>query len=178
MLYTTNFITLDGVMSDPEVWHPAYASDESMDILERQMDAADAMLIGRRTYDEFAEYWPQQEDTVRFATRTNTIRKVVVTSRPGPLTWTNSAALEGDVPDGVRALKQQLDEVAVVGSATLTRSLLTEGLVDEMRFYLDPFVRGEGRRLFEAGIPATRLELVDQRALPRGVHYLAYRAST
>jgi dihydrofolate reductase len=80
MLYSTTFLTLDGVMADPHVWHPAYASREALDLLESQVAAAGTMLIGRRTYEEFASWWPGQGDEVPLARVTNAIRKDVVTS--------------------------------------------------------------------------------------------------
>jgi dihydrofolate reductase len=177
VLYTTMFVTLDGVMSDPEVWHPAYASDESLRLLQEQIDAADAMLIGRRTHDEFAEYWPRQDDSVPLARRTNDMRKFVVTSRRGPLGWTNASALEGDVRAAITDLKARFGEIALPGSATVVRELLGHGLIDEMRFYLDPLVRGEGRRLFDGTLPEIPLELLERRDLPNGVLYLRYRVS-
>jgi dihydrofolate reductase len=174
MLFSSTFLTLDGVTSDPHVWHPAYASDESLALLGEQLDAVDAMLLGRRTYEGFASYWPDQDDTVPLARRTNEIPKHVVTSRRQPLTWTGATALAGDLVAAVRRLKAD-HELIVPGGAALLRSLLAAGLLDEMRFYLDPLVVGQGLRLFADGAATTRLDLVDRRPLPNGVQYLAYR---
>ena len=174
MLSSSTFLTLDGVMSDPHVWHPAYASDESLALLAEQMDRADVMLIGRRTYDEFASWWPHQGDDVPLASRTNAIPKRVVTSARGPLDWHGASRLEGDVVPAVRALKDQVGDVALAGSGTLFRALLAAGLIDEMRITLDPLVLGTGLRLF-AGVPVTGFELVERIDLPKGVQYLAYR---
>ena len=176
VLFTSNFITLDGVIGDPQIWHPAYASEESVTMLAEQIDADDtAMVIGRATYDGFVSYWPDQDDTVPMARRTNEIKKWVVTSDPAPLGWNNSSIVEGEPMDGIRRLKGQGGDLFVPGSATLVAGLLAAGLVDEMRFYLDPFIYGHGRRLLDEGVPATAFELVDERALPHGVRYLAYR---
>jgi dihydrofolate reductase len=174
MLFSSTFLTLDGVMSDPHVWHPAYASDESVTLLAEQLDAADAMLLGRRTYEGFAAYWPHQDDSVPLARRTNEMPKHVVTSGRGPLTWTGATVVEGDLVTAVRRLAADHD-LLVPGGAVLLRSLLAAGVLDEMRFYLDPLVAGRGVRLFADGAAPTRLELVDRRPLPKGVEYLAYR---
>jgi dihydrofolate reductase len=180
MLHSTNFLTLDGVVSDPHVWHPAYASDESLALLGAQLDAADGMVLGRRTYEELASYWPQQGDDVPLARRTNAMPKHVVTSTLASVDWTGAAIVPvagADVVDAVRRLAQAHGDLLVPGSITLTRALLAGGLLDGLRFYLDPLVAGHGERLFApgAGAPEVRLELVDRVDLPHGVVYLAYR---
>lgn len=175
MLYTSTFLTLDGVMTDPQIWHPAYASEASIALLADHLESADGMLLGRRTNDEFVAYWPTQDDSVPLARRTKEIAKWVVTSSPGPLGWETATALEGDPIDAVRRLKAQGGEIMVPGSASLVDSLLRAELVDELRIYLDPVVVGRGRRFLADGLPAVELELVDDIALPRGVRYLAYR---
>jgi dihydrofolate reductase len=175
VLSTSTFLTLDGVMTDPHVWHPLFASDESLAMLAERMDAADAMVLGRRTSDEFAQYWPAQSDSVPLARRTNDIAKWVATSRPGPLGWANTTALEGDPIEAIRSLKERGDDLVVSGSATVVRAVLAAGLVDEVQIYLDPIIVGSGGRLFADGLPATTFELVDERALPKGMRYLAYR---
>jgi dihydrofolate reductase len=175
MLYSTTFLTLDGVMADPHVWHPAYASREALDLLESQVAAAGTMLIGRRTYEEFASWWPGQGDEVPLARVTNAIRKDVITSTLDRLDW-NNAHLAG--PDPVAAARRVVEDhrdVAVPGSATLVRALLTAGVLDELRVTVDPYVAGAGKRLFPDDGPEVRLELVDHRSLPNGVQYLAYR---
>jgi dihydrofolate reductase len=174
MLYSTTFLTLDGVMSDPHVWHPAYASDESLRMLGDQIDAADAMLIGRRTYEEFASWWPGQDDSVPLARRTNAMPKLVVTATLDTVEWTNSTIVAGELFGAVKRLAADA-QIAVPGSGTLVRALLDAGLLDEMRLYLDPLVVGHGRRLFDDVLPQISLELVQQSALPKGVMYLVYR---
>lgn len=175
VLYSTTFLSFDGVMSDPHVWHPAFTSAESMQMLGEHLEAADAMLLGRRTYEEFASYWPNQDDSVPFARRTNEIHKHVVTRSIDALKWTNSSVVDRHFLIGVSRLKEANDQIMLPGSATLVRGLLNAGLLDEMRFYLDPIVLGQGQRLFEHGLSRIYLELIDQRALPKGVQYLAYR---
>jgi dihydrofolate reductase len=175
MLYSTNFLSLDGVMSHPEKWHPPYASDESGAILAEHLDSADAMLIGRRTYEEFAAHWPSQDDSVPIARRMNQIHKYVVSGSRSSFDWANTQGVGGDLVGAVDAVRRANDEVIVPGGAMLIRGLLDEGLIDEMRFYLDPIVVGEGERLFGGSSRQRSFELVDERSLPKGVRYLAYR---
>jgi dihydrofolate reductase len=175
MIYSTTFLTLDGVMSDPHVWHPAYASPESLDLLESQVAAAGTMLVGRRTYEEFAAWWPDQGDDVPLARVTNTMRKDVVTSTLDRLDWTNAHLAGPDPVAAARRLVAAHGDVAVPGSATPVRALLAAGVLDQVRVTIDPYVAGAGTRLFPDGGPDVRLTLVDRRSLPNGVVYLAYR---
>lgn len=175
MIFTSTFLTLDGVMSDPEVWHPPFSSAESIELLADQLDSVDAMLLGRITSDEFAALWPPQPDAVPLARRTNEITKWVATSGESIRAWPNAGTLDGEPIEAIARLRDDGVSMMVPGSATLVRSLLAVGLVDEMRVYLDPVVVGTGRRLFELDGNQHRCTLADARSLPNGVHYLAYR---
>lgn len=169
------FLTLDGVMEGPHLWHPPYTSDESLALLDEQLAGATAMLLGRRTYEEFAAYWPYQPKDVPLAEATNAMRKYVVSrtlSRPG---WNNTTVLSEGMAAAVRTLADREPAVMVPGSAQLVRELLSEGLLSELRITLDPLVAGHGRRLFPDVGASTRMELIDSRRLPRGVTYLVYR---
>lgn len=175
MLYSTTFVSLDGIVSDPHVWFPRFASDESLALLADHMDDAGAMLIGRRTYEEFAEWWPRQPDSVPLATRTNAMTKYVVSTTLRSAVWHGSELLPADdLAGAVAGLRERHRTVAVAGSATLQRWLLRTGLLDEMRLYLAPVVLGGGLRLFDGTVPPAELQLTDRRALPNGVQYLAY----
>jgi dihydrofolate reductase len=106
-IYASMFLTLDGVMEAPHVWHPAYVSEESRTVLAEQMASATAMLLGRRTYDDFAGYWPYQPSEVPLAHATNSIRKYVVSrtlSAPG---WNKTTVLDAGLVAAVRVLKEQ-----------------------------------------------------------------------
>lgn len=109
------------------------------------------------------------------ARRTNQIRKYVVSATVDSFGWTNTQGVGGDLVEAVGAVRGANDEVIVPGGAMLIRTLLDEGLIDEMRFYLDPIVVGEGLRLFADNTEQISFELTDQRMLPNGVTYLAYR---
>jgi dihydrofolate reductase len=175
VLYSTMFLSLDGVVSDPHLWHPRFMSEQSMAMLAAQLDAAEAMLLGRRTFDDFASYWPGQDDAVPLARRTNELPKFVVTRGPRLLEWANSSVAGADPLAAATQLKRNYARIMVAGGATLVRSLLAAGALDEMRFYLDPVVLGRGRRLFDGGLGELSFQLADRRDLPNGVQYLAYR---
>ena len=175
MLYATMFITLDGVVSDPHVWHPRFMSEESMAMLGEHLDAADGMLLGRRTYQEFASYWPDQDAGVPLARRTNEMPKFVVSGTLPAVAWANSSIVGADPLAAARQLKKAHERTMVPGGPTLVRSLLAAGALDELRFYLDPIVVGSGQRLFDGGLAGVSFERVDHRELPNGVQYLAYR---
>ena len=96
MLWTMTFLTLDGVMADPHLWHARYAGEDALALVAEQLDEADAMLLGRRTYDEFATWWPSQGDSTPIARLTNAIPKLVVTSDSSGLSWGPVAALGSD----------------------------------------------------------------------------------
>jgi len=174
-VYASMFLTLDGVMEAPHVWHPAYVSEESMAQLAAQIDGVTAMLLGRRTYEDFAGYWPHQPSEVPLADATNSIRKYVISQTLDAAAWNNTTVLNGDIVEAVRGLKEHEGDILVPGGARLCRLLLRERLLDELRITLDPIVVGRGRRLFADASPETRLELLTCRELPRGVTYLVYR---
>lgn len=175
MLYSSMFLSLDGVVSDPHIWHPRFMSEQSVAMLAEQLDAAEAMLLGRRTFDAFASYWPNQGDAVPLARRTNEIPKFVVTSGPRLARWANSSVAGADPLAVATQLKENYGRIMVAGGATLVRSLLSAGTLDEMRFYLDPIVLGRDERLFERGLSEMSFRLADRRDLPNSVQYLAYR---
>src|SRR5262245_32521593 len=176
VLYATMFISLDGVVSDPHMWHPRFMSEESVVMLGEQLDEADAMLLGRRTYQDFASYWPYQDDAVPLARRTNEIRKFVVSGTRAAVEWANTSFVGADPVAAATQLKKAHECIMLAGGPTLVRSLLAQGALDEMRLYLDPIVIGSGQRLFNGGPAGVSFERVDCRELPNGVQYLAYRA--
>lgn len=178
-LYSLTFMSLDGVMEAPERWHFAYYSDELGQQLRTQLESAGAMLLGRVTYQEFAAYWPQQPPDTPFADLNNNIRKYVVSTTLDKATWNNTTLINRNIPEAIRQLKRQPGgDLHLTGSATLVRSLLQAGLLDELRFQLSPVIVGSGRRLFgdgAAAIGSMGLQLVESKTLPHGVLALVYR---
>jgi dihydrofolate reductase len=174
----SELVSLDGVMESPERWAFPYSNDEMEEANAAGMAAADAMLLGRVTYQEFAAYWPYQNSTEQPYTDylNNTPKFVVSTTLEEPLEWQNSTLIKGNVAEEVSRLKQQPGkDITIVGSGTLVRSLLRDGLLDELTLMVHPIVMGSGKRLFEEGGDQKALELVDSKTFSTGVLYLTYR---
>ncbi|MGW5627899.1 dihydrofolate reductase family protein [Streptosporangium sandarakinum] len=127
------FLSLDGVMESPEKWHFPYFNEEMGQAVAAQAAGADAMLLGRATYQEFAGYWPTAGDDP-MAAQMNETPKYVVSSTLKTLEWQNSTLISGNVTEEIARLKQGPGrDISITGSATLVRSLLREGLLDELR---------------------------------------------
>jgi dihydrofolate reductase len=173
------FLSLDGVYEAPDQWHFPYFNDEMGAAVGELMAAADTMLLGRVTYEEFAGYWPQQSsDDVDAADFMNNTPKLVVSnSLKTPLAWQNSTLISGDVGAELTKLKQQPGKnISITGSGTLVRTLLRDGLLDELRLLVHPIVIGSGKkRLFPAENEQELLELVDAQTFSTGVLYLTYQ---
>jgi dihydrofolate reductase len=175
-LYSLTFMSLDGVMEAPDRWHFAYYSDQMGQELRAQLESAGAMLLGRVTYQEFAAYWPQQPPDAPFADLNNTIRKYVVSTTLDRANWNNTTLINRNIPEAIHELKRQPGgDLHLTGSATLVRSLLEAGLLDELRIQLSPVIVGSGKRLFRDGAASMGLQLAESKTLPHGVLALAYR---
>jgi dihydrofolate reductase len=170
---STFFVSLDGVVEAPQDWHFPYFNDEMAAAIGAAMGSSDAMLVGRVTYQEWAGFWPDADDEM--ADYMNNTPKYVASRTLDKVEWSNSRLLEGDVPSAVAALKEKPGkDIVMSGSATLARSLLREGLVDELHLMIHPVVVGEGARLFPNG-EKHALELVDSKTFGTGVVYTIYR---
>ena len=169
------FISLDGVVEAPETWHLPYFSDEMGEIVGSQAADADAMLLGRVTYQEFAAFWPQQASDDEFAGQMNATRKYVASTTLQDVEWQNSELIRGDLGEGLRALKAQPGrDIQIVGSPTLVRSLLRQGLIDELRLLVHPIVVGSGKKLFTDEAERIPLQLSSAQPLATGVLHLTY----
>jgi dihydrofolate reductase len=170
------YVSLDGVSESPEKWTFPYFNDEVEQVIASQMAETDAGLLGRRTYQEFAAYWPNQTaDDNPLADQINNMPKFVVSTTLPSVEWQNSTLITGDVAQQLNRLKQQPGKnISVTGSATLVRWLLGEGLLDQLRLLLYPLVVGTGRRLFEDGGDEVGLRLVDSKPFSTGVVSLTY----
>jgi dihydrofolate reductase len=172
-LIVSEFVTLDGVAEDPggaeafEHGGWAFKFDRSAEgdkfKLEETM-GAEAMLLGRKTYEGFASAWPERTDDVGFAEKMNGMPKYVISSTLKEASWNNSTILDGDAVKEVSKLKAQPGgDVLVAGSLRLVGALLTAGLIDELRLMVFPTVLGAGRRLFDEGASTPALRLIDSR---------------
>ncbi len=183
-IVVTEFISLDGVFEDPggaeksEVagWSFEFDRGEEGDRFKgEELEAAEAQLLGRITYEGFAAAWPSMTDEYGFADKMNGMPKYVVSTTLAEATWQNSEILRGSLADQVQELKRRhRGDILVAGSGRLVRGLMAEDLVDELRLMVFPVVLGRGRRLFE-GAPELRLRLSEARPVgPDGVIVLTY----
>jgi dihydrofolate reductase len=169
------FISLDGVIEAPHEWHFPYFNDEMGADVGGGMATNDTMLLGRKTYNEFASYWPSQPSDVPPADYMNNTHKVVVSTTLKSADWQNSTVIGSNVAEELTKLKQQPGKnIGTVGSATLVRWLLQEGLLDELHLLVHPIVVGSGKKLFEDGMGKIPLKLVESKTFSTGVLALTY----
>jgi dihydrofolate reductase len=128
------------------------------------------LLFGRRTYEDFYRFWPNQGPNPYTEVLTKAPKYVASTTLKEPLPWENSFLLQGDVPQAVAHLKSlEGPNLLIMGSGVLVQSLMKHNLVDRYVLLIHPLVLGTGRKLFEAGSPYTELRLVDSKITPKGV---------
>ena len=184
------FVSLDGVVQAPGGadedpsggfahggWHLGYFDDLAQKWVVEGLTRAGGFLLGRRTYEIFAAYWPtapEEEQVV--AEPLNTLPKYVAsTTLTEPLEWQNSTLLQGDVAEAVAALKQEGDdEVHVIGSSELVQTLIAHDLVDELRLMIDALVLGGGKRIFRDDSARRPLRLVDGQVTTMGAILATY----
>jgi dihydrofolate reductase len=171
------FISLDGVVESPDKWHFPYFNEEMGEAIGSAMADADAMLLGRVNYEEWAAYWPTHTgDDQEFAEYINNVPKYVVSTTLTKADWSNSTLISEDVAAEITKLKQQPGKnISMSGSGTLAAWLLQNDLVDELRLLVHPIVVGSGKRLFPDGTPQKPLELVGSKTFSTGVLDLTYR---
>jgi len=172
------FVSLDGVMESPDKWHFPYFDDKMGEAVGAQMAEADAMLLGRVTYEEFASYWPQQTADTPGAEFMNGVQKYVVSSTLQNVeAWPNSILIDGNnfVAEIQRLKNSPGKQINVTGSAKLVQSLLRENLLDELRLLVHPIVVGGGKRLLAGDTGQHPLRLVDSQTFDTGVLYLTYQ---
>ncbi|MEU4427766.1 dihydrofolate reductase family protein [Actinoplanes sp. NPDC024001] len=162
-----SLLSLDGVAEHPDRY--VFEFDEVMDAnLARVISSQDAVVLGRRTYDDWAPYWPTGEHQP-FADFINAVPKHVVTSTEPTVPWANTEVVPGDVTKHLRQLREQPGgDIGVHGSIVLARSLLAADLIDELRLVITPVQAGEGRRLFADGDVPRRFTLTMAEASPSG----------
>jgi dihydrofolate reductase len=185
----SEFLTLDGVMQGPGgsdedreegFEHGGWQMDLLDDVMGKAVDEGMAnmggLLLGRKTYEIFAGYWPTATEDLETAELFNKVPKYVASrTLQEPLEWANSKLLEGDVAEAVRKLKEEPGgDLVVWGSGKLAQSLMENGLVDELQIMIHPIVLGTGKRLFREGLPVIRLRLVDSKTSTTGVLILKY----
>jgi dihydrofolate reductase len=170
------FMSLDGVVESPDKWGFQYFTDEMYEVMAAGVAQADSVLLGRRTYVGFAKLWPTQGSDVPMADFLNNSPKYVVSATLDMLEWAPSTLVTGDLAEELTKLKEQPGKnILIPGSPTLVRSLLRDGLLDELALNIGPIVVGSGMRLFDETTDHVRLELVESRSYSTGVLGVTYR---
>ncbi len=171
----SEFVTLDGVIEAPDKWQFPFWNDETGKFKLDELFASDALLLGRVTYQEFAEAWPSMTDEEGFADRMNSLPKFVAsTTLKEPLGW-NATLMKGNIAQEVSKLKQQPgQDLLISGGARLVHSLRQQDLIDEYRLLVYPIVLGSGKRLFRDG-SSTTLKLVETKTIGADVVLLTYQ---
>jgi dihydrofolate reductase len=169
------FISLDGVVESPDKWHFPYFDEEMGAAVSVGFANADALLMGRVLYDEWAAYWPEHADEP-FGDVMNSIKKYVVSNSLHAAEWQNSELISGDVAQKLTDIKaQDGGDITMSGSATTVRWLLREGLLDELSLLVHPILVGNGMaRLFPSDEPSIPLELLSAETFKSGVLNLSY----
>jgi len=190
-IVVTNHLTLDGVMQSPAApeedprggfEHGGWAAPNNDEVMGRVlgegMAQGGALLLGRRTYEQFYGFWPKQQDNP-FTEVLNDAQKYVASSTlEEPVPWENSTLLKGDAADAVAELKQQPGkDIVVLGSGELLQSLMPHKLIDEYLLMIHPVLVGSGRRLFPDGGPYAPLRLVDSVTTTTGVVIARYQTA-
>jgi dihydrofolate reductase len=187
-LIVTEFLTLDGVAQAPGGpdedrdrgfahggWQAPLMNEEAGNAVFEQAKSMDALLLGRTTYEIFANYWPQAPEEIPFTGLLNGVPKYIASrTLTEPLTWSGSTLLAGDFVDSITAVKERHDRVHVIGSLDLVQSLLRFGLVDRLNLWLYPLLLGSGKQVFGDGTLPTALRLTESHPYPNGTLQVTY----
>ena len=182
-IIVSEFVTLDGVIEDPGGaegfkhggWSFQFGSAEQQQFKVEELFQADALLLGRRTYQGFAAAWPNMPGTGAYGERMNSLPKYVASTTLSDMTW-NATLLQGDLAEALSRLKQEDgQDILIFGSGQLVQTLHDRGLIDVYRLMVFPVVLGSGKRLFPEGSEKKALRLIETRPLPSGVVVLTYQ---
>lgn len=190
-LIVTEFVTLDGVAQAPGEpdedrdggfghggWQAPLLDQESGNAMFEQAKLMDALLLGRKTYEIFANYWPNAPQEIPFTGLLNRVPKYVASrTLAGPLAWQRSTLVAGDLADAILSLKERHNEVHVIGSLDLVQSLLRVGLVDRFNLWIYPVLLGSGKQVFADGTMPTALHLIESITYTNGTVQLAYETA-
>jgi dihydrofolate reductase len=185
-LIVSEFLSLDGIMEDPGPdgpfkqagWSMPYADGQFFKFKLDELFAADALLLGRVTYDGFAKAWPGRKDEAGFSERMNSIAKYVVSENLEKAEWNNSKIIRGDLTEEITKLKQQPGgNILVFGSSVLINALMQNNLIDEYCLLVYPLLLGAGKRLFEDGAGA-KLKLLEAKSFDSGIVLLRYQVAS
>ncbi len=179
----SEFVTLDGVIEDPGGaegfkhggWSLHFGSADQQQWKVEELFKADALLLGRRTYQGFAAAWPNMPGTGSYGERMNSLPKYVASTTLSEVTW-NATLITGDLAEELSRLKQEAgQDILIFGSGQLVHTLHARGLIDEYRLMVYPVALGSGKRLFGEGSEKKALKLVEARPFTSGVVVLTYQ---
>ncbi|HEX5549127.1 MAG TPA: dihydrofolate reductase family protein [Ktedonobacterales bacterium] len=184
-IVVSEFVSLDGVMEDPGGaegtkhggWTFPFGSPEQEQFKAEELVKADALLLGRRTYQGFAAAWPSMEGTGAYGEKMNSMPKYVVstTLADSNVTW-NATLLKGDLAQELARIKQEVgQDILIFGSGQLVHSMVAQSLIDEYRLMVFPVILGSGKRVFPEADEKTTLTLVESKPFASGVMVLTYR---
>ncbi|MEU4555867.1 dihydrofolate reductase family protein [Micromonospora violae] len=179
-LINSTYLTLDGVIENP-MWTGPYFDEEAMSLAGAQTDEADAMLMGRATYDGMSAAWPtmDENDPTTGAAYFNNVKKYVASTTLTDPTWNNTEVLQGDLVEAVTALKAQAGKnIIQYGFGSVTAQLIRAGLVDEVRFWIHPVLEGGTNLTAPLTDFKASFDLVDTRVHKSGVIIASYRPKT
>jgi len=174
-LVATEYLSLDGVFEEPGKWSGPFFNDEAGQFKWKELQASDALLLGRNTYEGFAAAWPAMPGTGEFGEKMNSMPKYVVSSTLDKVEWGGSKLITGNLFDEISKLKKEPgQDLLLSGSAQLFNALAQENLIDLYRFMLHPIVLGQGKRLFADGVDRRVLALSETKAFKAGIVILEY----
>jgi dihydrofolate reductase len=166
-LTITSFITLDNIVEDPHLWSMQFQSDDTGEVNDEALKEADALLLGRVTYDGFAAAWPSRSGDP-YSDKFNAMPKYVVSTSLDRADWNNSTIIRDDVVDRVRALKED-QNLLVWGNPTLVKVLIENDLVDDYLLLVSPIVRVNGKKLFRESGEQHDLRITESKLLSGGM---------
>jgi dihydrofolate reductase len=177
-IINSTFVSIDGVINHMEAWHFGYVDEEATQIATDQLLACDALLMGRRTYEVYAQSWPDRDGV--YASKINGMRKYVASTTLEQADWAGTEVISSDLPKEVARLKEQPGgDILMHGFGPVARTLLAHGLLDELHYWVHPKFAGVGATsdlLYSEGTTA-RLDLLGTRTLASGVVIISYQAA-
>ena len=175
-LVATEYLSLDGVFEEPGHWSGPFFNDEAGQFKWAELQASDALLLGRKTYEGFSAAWPNMKGTGEVGVKMNTMTKYVVSSTLSKVDWPGSKLVKGDIAEEIRRLKREPGhDLLLSGSAQLFNALMKENLIDLYRFMLHPVVLAKGKRLFADGNDKRVLDLVETKRFSLGIVVVEYK---
>lgn len=181
-IIVSEWLTLDGIFDADLMaqWFAPFDSEDRRKYIVGTMDACNAILLGRTTYDMLAPYWSQLKNNEDgLADKINSVKKYVVSSTLKKADWNNTTIINEDVIGEIRKIKQEsLSEIHIEGSATLVQSLAAANLIDEYRFLVHPIIVGAGKRFYKDGMNTPGMKVIRTETLDKGVVLLCYQPAS